>query len=88
MKPWEETWEQTEPGNRVINGIDTEVFLHVGPRLDLACAAPEMARALRRYMYDTEDGACVACGVYSTMEHKERCIIASALRKAGVPTDT
>lgn len=44
-KPWEETWEQTEPGNDVINGSFTEVFLRED-RLTLACAAPEMARML------------------------------------------
>jgi hypothetical protein len=57
-------------------------------RARLAAAAPEMARALLRFMYDREDGACLGCGVYSTMEHKDRCIIAVALRKAGVPMRT
>jgi hypothetical protein len=102
MKVWEEDWyvyEDTAGELDVYRDLDA-----VGSRARvlasdsagdadkararLAAAAPEMARALLRYMYESDDGACVGCGVYSTMEHKERCIIACALGKAGVPTRT
>jgi hypothetical protein len=56
-RPWEETWERTERNdvedeyqpvfcNPVLNDEPTEVFLGTGPRLQLAAAAPEMARLL------------------------------------------
>lgn len=59
MKPHEETWTETEPGNRVLNGESTEVFLDVGPRLRLAAQAPAMARLL---LFRMGDRHCEYCG--------------------------
>lgn len=68
MKPWEETWEETEPGNDVLNGSSTEVFLHSGPRLSLAAAAPEMVRMLiasewdgHEWDYGGSEAMCLWC---------------------------
>ncbi len=90
MKPWEETWRQSEAypedvfgregGDILFEGVECSDQAHSHARAQLAAAAPEMARLLLELEWDHAE--CNICG--GTHEHESDCRLVAVLRKAGV----
>lgn len=102
MKPWEEDWRLAREGSRTLlcGKDDYPAGDFYGPegdmRIQLAAAAPEMARLLLDVQFTSGyDGTdCYWCSGARPFDwdgeneskrgHKDRCPFAAVLRKAGV----
>lgn len=89
-KPWEETWTFDDDNSAVhfpdhtsglqLGGAPVENSVAMG-RLQLAAAAPEMARMLMRVADLPHNDDCPVC---NTWPHADECKLILVLRKAGV----